>query len=171
MEQEQRREWSARDLRFIAHIKTVLESIIQNCDPNNIVYADARAISVLIYELSTKYSGFASEAALVGRKEKGEDWCEEHFWPRQHSGYTLIKLFHAMGFVYEDLLFDYLDRFTIVHRTTSKENEHLRQYQQVGVFESPTKAYQLAGIKLRPWKSGARISTLYEVYPDLKPTE
>ena len=127
-----------------------------------------RVLSVCIYEMTTIYSGYASKQALLDRKYRKMDWCEDHLYPRQYAGESLLKSFLSQQRVDEDLLISKVLQFCQVNRVTSEENRLLIPFQKSSIFTTPERAYEQVGIQLLEWSNGMRIDKLFDVYPQLR---
>lgn len=122
---------------------------VENFIPNH-----GRSVGNTIHDITSIWSGLESKESVIRRanaKENGEkyDHCEEHFWPRQWAGETIMEA----ALMYKDkfdlcMLTKLLYKFCHVHRVTKEENRRLMEHQGVHVFESPEEAYARAGIEL-----------------------
>ena len=136
---------------------------------NEEIQYSGRVVSICLFEISTIYSGYASKQALLDKYYRGLPWCEDHLYPRQYAGESLLKFFLTQQRVDEDLLISKIIPFCQVNRVTPEENRQLVPFQKSAIFTTPEVAYEQVGIELLEWSNGARIGQLFNVHPRLRP--
>lgn len=126
-----------------------------------------RALSVDIFEMTTVYTGFTSEEAMLNMMERNIRPTLEHHHPRQYAGETLIEWVLDQQHINAKTLTSLLLKFREVNRVSKRENQLLKPFQKPAQFISASHSYAEAGIKLHPLKLRTRKKQILQMYPHL----
>lgn len=135
------RKLDQREQRFLTIAKTIHLTNdhirADHIESPAMLHSLARGISNRVYDLPSTWTGMSSQTLF----ESGQTPVEEHFYPRQWSGYLIINYIIKNKGIEFTLLVDLLRVFSQVHYVMPDENSRLEYYQRPDRFNDWREGY------------------------------